>query len=114
MKAGSIDTLGILFYVRTVNFEIGKKIKAPVYSSEKNWFIELEPLQFEKIKTDAGEFDTVKMKVQTYIGDDLEQKGDVYMCIDRATPERPVVRIEGEVKMGSVKLELVDFKPGQR
>lgn len=114
LKPGSIDTLSILFYVRTLNFELGKKIRAPVYSSEKNWFVELEPLQFEKIKTDAGEFDTVKMKVQTYIGDDLEQKGDVFMWIDRLTPSRPIVRIEGEVKMGSVKLELVDFKPGQK
>ena len=114
LAPGSMDTLGALFQIRTMDFKVGEKKKAPVYSSEKNWFIELEALAFEQIKTDAGTFDTVKLKVQTYIGEELEQKGDVYMWIDRKTPDRPLVRVEGKVKIGTVKLELVEFKPGRR
>lgn len=110
----SVDTIGALFYIRTLDFEIGKKQRAPVYSSEKNWYMELDPVKFERIKTQAGEFDTVKVKVQTYIGDVLEQKGDVYAWLDRKSPERPLVRIEGDVKIGTIKLELVDFKSGKR
>lgn len=109
---GSIDALGLLYEVRTVNFEIGKVHRAPIYTDKKNWWLEATPILKEKITTKAGTFDTVKMKLQTFLGKDLQQKGEVFMWVDTSSPLRAIVQIQGEIKLGSVWLRLTEAKRG--
>ena len=56
--------------------------------------------------------DTVKLKLQTFIGKELQQKGDVYAWIATGTPERQLVQIQGDIKLGSVWIKLHKFQPG--
>lgn len=112
IERGVSDTLGITYWLREQNFEINKPIKKLVYSSTKNWMLEVIPLSFEKIKVNAGEFETAKLKFKTYLGKELQQKGEAYAWIDIKTPYRPIVLIKGEIKIGNVWISLFDFKPG--
>ncbi len=112
LAPGAIDALGVLYNLRTRDFKIGKKERAPVYTSEKNWWLEAEPLAFEKITVPAGTFDTVKLKLTTFIGKDLQQKGDVWAWIATNTPEKAMIQVQGEIKIGSVFVKLHKFKPG--
>jgi hypothetical protein len=109
---GGIDALGVLYNLRTRKFEIGKVERAPVYTSEKNWWLEAKPLSMEQITVPAGTFNTVKLQLQTFIGKELQQKGDVFAWISTDDPNVPVVQLQGEIKIGSVYVKLHKFERG--
>ena len=108
---GGIDTLAAMYRMRVLNFQIGKTEKIPVYSSEKNWWLEMTPVKEEKVKTPAGEYKAMKVRLKTFLGKDLQQKGDLFAWIDIESSHRPMVKIEGEIKIGRVVLNLVEFQP---
>lgn len=109
---GANDALSAVFNLRTRDYEIGKIERAMVYTSENNWLLEAMPLVVEQVEVPAGKFEAVKLKLQTYLGKDLQQKGDVHMWIATKHPSRPMVLMTGEVKVGSVALKLKEFKKG--
>ena len=112
LSYGAIDAMGVVFQMRTRTYKLGQKERAPVYTSEKNWWLEADPQAFEKVTVPAGTFDTVKLKLTTFIGKDLQQKGDVYAWIATSTPEHQLVQIQGEIKLGSVWMKLAQYKAG--
>lgn len=109
---GANDALGVVYNMRTRTFKMGQKERAPVYTSEKNWWLEADPVAFERITVPAGTFDTVKVKLQTFIGKELQQKGDVWVWFAATTPEKQLVQIQGEIKLGSVWIKLDKYKAG--
>ena len=109
LSPGANDSLGVTYRMRTLEYKIGELKELKVYSSGKNWWLKAMPLAFETISVSAGTFETVKMKLETYVGKDLEQKGDVYAWFATKHPLRPLVRVQGEVKVGSVLLELTSL-----
>ncbi|MGE0171982.1 MAG: DUF3108 domain-containing protein [Oligoflexales bacterium] len=112
-QAGALDTLGAVFHLRTFEYKLNQAVRFAVYSSEKNWMLEATPVAFEKVTVNAGTFDTVKLKLQTYIGKDLQQKGDVWVWVATKLPSKPLVKIEGEVTFGSIYLLLDTYKAGK-
>ena len=113
LSPGSIDALGVVFKLRTLNYKIGKKVRLPVYTSEKNWWLEVLPEKFEEVKIKGKTYNTVKLKLKSYLGKDLQQKGRLSAWIETKHPSRPLVKVEGELKFGSVYMELTDFSPGR-
>jgi hypothetical protein len=113
-QRSSTDAIGAYFQLRSRNFQVGKKEYVNVYTSEKNWSLEAEPLGVESIETAAGKFNAMKLKLQTYIGNDLQQKGDVVMWIASDLPERVLIQIKADVKVGSIYVKLKEFKPGNK
>lgn len=113
LSYGANDALGVIFNLRTRAFKMGQKERILVYTSEKNWYLEAEPVAFEKVTVPAGTFDAVKLKLQTYIGKDLQQKGDVHAWVATDTPDRQLVQIQGEIKIGSVWIKLHKYKNGR-
>ena len=114
LQRGAIDSLGAIFRLRTLDYQLDKTRRELVYTSEKNWWLEATPVAFEKITVPAGTFDAVKLKLQTFVGKDLQQKGDLFAWIDQKTPDKPLLQLEGEVKVGSVSWKLVKYKSGRK
>lgn len=112
LSYGAIDALGVVYQLRSRNFKIGRKERALVYTSEKNWWLDAEPLLIENVKVPAGEFKAVKLKLTTYLGKELQQKGDVFAWVATETPQRQLVQIQGEIKIGSVWIKLHQYKAG--
>lgn len=112
LSYGAIDALGVVYYMRTKDYKLGKTERAPVYTSEKNWWLEATPVAFETVEVAAGKFETVKLKLQTFLGKDLQQKGDVFVWLATKTPQRQLVQIQGEIKLGSVWLKLFTYQAG--
>ena len=113
LSYGANDALGVLFNLRTKNYKLGQKERVLVYTSEKNWYLEAEPVAFEDVTVPAGVFKAVKLKLQTFLGKDLQQKGEVYMWIGTETADRPLVQIQGEIKIGSIWIKLHKYKNGK-
>lgn len=112
LARGAMDALGVVYQLRTRNFTKGVKERALVYTSEKNWWLDAEPVSFEPLTVPAGTFQTVKLRLQTFIGKELQQKGDVWAWIATDRPEHPLVQVQGEIKIGSVFIRLHRFQPG--
>lgn len=112
LARGSLDALGAVFKLRTYDYKIGQPIRFPVYSSEKNWELEAVPIREEQVVVNAGTFDTVVLKLKTYIGKELQQRGDLLVWIGTKNPSHPMVKVEGKVTFGNVYLLLHEFKPG--
>lgn len=113
LEYGAVDTLGVAFWLREQKFEIGKPVRVLTYSSEKNWWLEATPLLFEEITVGAGTFKAVKLNLQTYIGKELQQKGDVNVWIATDTKERQLLLVKGEIKIGNVWIELTKYQAGK-
>ena len=109
---GAMDALSIAYWLRTRTWEVGKMQRGLVYTSEKNWWLEASPTAIERIKVGAGEFQAVKMKLQTFIGKELQQRGDVNVWVATEHPARPIVQIQGEIKIGSIWIGLHQLTPG--
>ena len=112
LSFGAIDALSVVYFMRTKEYKIGQTERAPVYTSEKNWFLEAKPLAFEKVTVPAGTFDAVKIQLHTYLGKALQQKGDVFVWVSTGTPQKQILQIQGEIKIGSVWMKLKTFQPG--
>lgn len=110
LVSGAKDSLGVLYYLRTV-YDPEKTVRTLVYSSEKNWWLQAIPVVEETVGVPAGEFRTTKFQLITYLGKELQQKGDVFIWIAQ-TPQRPIVMIQAEVAVGSLWLELARYEAG--
>ncbi|MGK5093009.1 DUF3108 domain-containing protein [Deltaproteobacteria bacterium TL4] len=111
LSYGANDALGMLFYLRTLSYTVGEKARTLVYTSEKNWWLEALPLAEEQIEVPAGVYDTHKIKLTTYLGKQLQQKGEVLLWIAK-NKNRPLVQVQAEVKVGTIWLELEKYQPG--
>lgn len=112
LDPGANDIVSAFYNIRSKSMKKGDVHKILVYTSEKNWFAEATVISEEKIKVPAGEFESAKIKLKTYLGKQLQQRGDLYMWV-ALTPDRPVVKIEGDIKIGRVKFELSKFARGK-
>jgi hypothetical protein len=112
LVTGANDALGAYFNLRARNFVAGRTEYAPVFTSEKNWLLEATPLGVESVTVKAGTFKAMKMRLQTFIGQELQQKGDVFLWMAVDHPERPLVQVQAEIKVGSIWIELKEFQPG--
>lgn len=111
--SGANDILSSFYHIREMDFKIGKMQKFLVYTSEKSWWAEATPIKFEAVKVGAGEFKSVKLSMKTFVGNVAEQSGDMFLWVAIDHPSRPMVQVQGEVKIGTIKLELKKFKAGQ-
>lgn len=112
LHPASLDVLGALYKLRTYDYRIGRSVSFPVYSSEKNWILEASAVREESVEVNAGKFEAIVLKLKTFIGKELQQRGDLYVWLAHKHPNRPVVKIEGKVTFGNVYLLLHEFKPG--
>lgn len=113
LEPGADDALSAFFALRTLKFTAGKTERVLVYTSEKNWFLDAEALGEDTVEVPSGTFKAMKLKLTTYLGKDLQQKGDVYIWIATDHPNRPMVRVEAEVKVGKIQIKLKKFAPGR-
>jgi hypothetical protein len=106
------DALGALYKLRTYDWQLNKTERVLVYTSEKNWWLEATPVALEKVKTEIGTHKAFKLNVKTYLGQELQQRGKLFVWIAADHPNHPMLRVEGEVTFGSIYLELDRFTPG--
>jgi hypothetical protein len=110
---GTMDVLTGAFYLRMPDYKVGQLETAPIYTSEQNWQLKAEPVLKEKVSVPAGTFETIKLKLTTYLGAELQQKGDIFVWIATDRPQKPIVKIEGDIKLGHVEMLLKEFTPGR-
>lgn len=112
LEPGASEALSAFYRLRTLSFASSKPESFTIYTSEKNWRLVATPLKKEQLETPLGKFETQKLQIQTYLGQDLQRKGDLYIWIAVDRSARPIVKIEADLGFSSVYLEIDQYKEG--
>jgi hypothetical protein len=106
------DSLSSLYYVRTIEDMGGKKsIFVDVYDSGKNWSVEMQILGKEKIKTPAGEFNTIKVKTYPKYDGVFQNKGEIFIWFTDDARKIPVI-MKSTISIGSIVATLSEMNFG--
>ncbi len=107
------DALSSLFYLRTMeDFTSGKGHVIKVHDSGKNWAVEVITLGREKVKTHAGEFNTVKVKTFPRYEGVFMNKGEIFIWLTDDSRRIPVL-MKSTISIGSIVTTLTDMKLGE-
>lgn len=112
VPAGAQDGLASLYYLRTRNeFSRGNVFTIDVHSGGKNWSVEVHTLGRERVKTPAGEFDTIKVKTRPLHEGVFQNKGEIFLWLTDDSRKIPVL-MKTKIKVGSFVFTLREIKPG--
>lgn len=107
------DAFSSLYYVRTrQDFLIGKPILIAVHDDEKTWSVEVQTMGREKIKTPAGEFDTIKIKTYPRYEGVFMHRGEIFIWLTDDARKIPVL-MQSKISIGSIMATLTDIQGRQ-
>lgn len=107
------DALSSLFYLRTLeDFTNGKIHVIAVHDGGKNWSVEVQTLGREKVKTPAGEFNTIKIKTFPKYEGVFMNKGEIFIWLTDDSRKIPVL-MKSTISIGSIMTTLTDMKLGE-
>ena len=67
----------------------------------------------EKLSTDAGDFNAIKIKASIVTRGALSQTGDIFLWVSD-DEHKYILRIESKIKIGTLISEVVSIKPGKK
>ncbi len=102
------DPLSSLYAARTQPLEVGRPIFLSAFEGGRRWDLEVRVLRRERITVPAGSFDTLVVKPLLKFEGVFQQKGEVVIWLTDDARRMPV-RMESEVKIGSVAAELTSY-----
>lgn len=108
----SQNVISAVYYLRTFQFEVGKKLAFRVADEGKNIVFKGEILRKEKLKTDVGELDTLVMKPELTVDGVFTPVGDILLWLTDDERHFPV-RIESKIKIGTLVAKLKSLEKGQ-
>lgn len=98
---GIQDGLAFLYYIRTRNdFTVGRVFAVDVHEGGKNWSVQVHTLGRERVKTAAGEFETVKIMTRPFHQGVFLNKGEVFLWLTDDKRKVPVL-MKSTIKVGS-------------
>lgn len=107
----SQNPFSAIFYMRVFKWRLDKEYQFRVADDEKNVVFKAKVLEKEKITTEAGEFNAVKLKAEVTARGNLAKATDFYMWISD-DDRKFVLRIEVKLPVGSLVSEVVEINEG--
>ncbi len=103
------DSLSSLYFFRTLApLKVGTSAFIDVHESQKNWELEVQVLGKERLKTEIGTYDTVKVKAVVRFEGLLMDKGDVYIWLTDDDKRIPI-KIESKIKIGAISVVITSL-----
>jgi hypothetical protein len=93
------------------DFTIGKTHVINVHDSGKNWSVEVNTLSRERVKTPAGEFDTIKVKTFPRYEGVFMNKGEIFIWLTDDSRKIPVL-MKSTIAIGSIMSTLTKMSLG--
>ena len=108
----SQNIFSLAYYVRAFQLRPGKKIAIRLAHENENLVVTTEVLRRERIKTPAGEFDTLVTKPKIEINGVFKPVGDIFIWYTD-DDRKFIVRMESKIKIGTVLAEAKSVERGQ-
>ena len=94
------DALSSLYFFRTFKeLTVGESVFIDVHASKKNWRLEVEVLDHERVSVPLGTFDTIKTKAKVRYEGILMDKGNIFVWVTDDERKIPVL-LKGKVSIG--------------
>lgn len=103
----SQNIFSAIFYLRTFKLTPGKVISFRVADEKKNMIVKAHVLKIEKVSTDLGEIETIKIQPEVEIEGVFKPIGDVFFYLTN-DDRKLVVRIESKIKIGTILARAVE------
>lgn len=108
---GVHDLLSSLFYLRSINFDtvkVGDTYNLSFFLDGEVFDTELKFIGYETIETELGEVDCMKFKPRVLKGNVFNEEEPLTVWVSNDNNKLPI-KAESEIRVGSVKIVLVDF-----
>lgn len=107
---GTLDPLGTIFELRTVNWRQTSEFRAPVYDGEDLLEVRARlEVPNETVAVDAGNFSATRISIHLY-KKGTEATRESFSLWLAGDPSRTPVLLEAELPMGSVRVELTSSR----
>jgi Protein of unknown function (DUF3108) len=113
VPAGTFDIAGAIFELRRRDLRPGAVEEVDVFTGRKVFKLRCTVERTEKVKTEAGSFDAVAVRIQLGFDGQFASKRDVRAWFSNDERRVPI-RFEAEFALGSIVAELVQEKRGIR
>lgn len=101
-----------LFYMRVFNWKEGKQVSFRVAEDKKNIVFTGTAVGKEKLNTEAGEFNAIKIKASIVTRGALSQTGDIFLWVSD-DEYKYILRVEAKIKIGTLVSEVIEIEPGK-
>jgi hypothetical protein len=108
----SQNVISAVYYLRTFQFEVGKKLAFRVVDEGKNIVFKGEVLRKEKLKTDIGDLDTIVLKPEITVDGVFTPVGDILLWLTDDERKFPV-RIESKIRIGTIVAKIKALEKGK-
>lgn len=105
------DVLSSLYYVRTMELEVGASIFIDNHADEKNYPLEVKVLRVEEINVPAGTYECFVLEPILKASGIFQHKGRLTVWLSTGPRHIPVM-MKSKVVIGSINAVLVDEHPG--
>lgn len=112
IPAFSQNVFSAIYYLRTFNLKVGKKIKFHVGHEGKNLMLTADVVRKDRISTAAGDFDCVVVKPSISLDGHFKPMGDVFVWLTD-DDRKFVVRVESKIKIGTVVGQVKSLDKGR-
>lgn len=105
----SQNVISAIFYLRTLNLEVGREVAFTVADAGKNLVFRGDVLRQEVLNTEIGEMDTLVVQPKFEIDGVFKPVGDIFIWLTNDERKFPV-RIDAKIKIGTLVLKLKSLK----
>ena len=110
---GTRDALGFLYYLRTVNWQLTKEVRSPVFDGRKVYDVHAAVVTPRSdLAVAAGKFTATGLSLRSYINGKELADTKITLWIAQDAAHTPVL-IEVELPFGSGRVELTQAVPGK-
>lgn len=106
------DALSILYYVRSLELEVGKSFNVESFVDGEKYSVRVDVLKRETIEVEAGKFDCLVVEPLTTAVGVFRHEGKLKVWLTDDHLKMPVL-MKAKVLVGSISVELTDFKLGE-
>lgn len=107
-----LDDLSLLYHVRSMELVPGRDVELDIYSGKKLYHLTVKIIKKERIKVEAGVFNTIVVEPLLQAAGLFKSEGKVTVWLTDDRLHLPVL-MKSKVVVGSIVAELEDFKLGQ-
>jgi hypothetical protein len=108
VPAGVQDVLSALYYVRTLDLEVGKAVAFPAHDNKKTYPLLVLVHRRERVEVEAGTFDCLVVEPVLRTPGVFEQKGRLTVWVTDDRSKMPVL-MKSKIIVGSISAELKEY-----
>jgi len=110
IRYGIQDEVSAVFYVRTLDLQVGKPVYVDIFARGKNWQVKCEVPGTETLEVPAGKFETIIVEPELRF-DGVMKKGKVRVWFTHDEHRIPV-QVRSKIAIGSILIRLEDYRLG--